>query len=170
MLNLYVVIHAGSFSFHAVAAMGELADGLTSSTKIDSSRVEYWVGKTSKTSGSSTRHSSTFELDFWGRVFRVKLGNSEKNESSPSEIVESSKLDLPSIFKLLELESIEYRVWHSLKNSSMAAPMLSIYPKTLKKSSRFFKTVIKVPEFLYLFIDQLIWLATKWPASKVQPR
>ena len=115
------------------AAIGEFADGHTSSTKIESSRVEYRVGKISKTIESSTRHSSTFELYFWGRVFRVKLGNLEKNELSPTEIVESSKLSLPSIFKLLELESIEYRVWHSRKNSPMVAAYLT--NKKLKSKS-----------------------------------
>ena len=113
--------------------MGEFADGHTSSTKIESSRVEYWVGKISKTIESSTRHSSTFELYFWGRVFRVKLGNLEKNELSQTEIVKSSKLGLPSIFKLLELESIEYRVWHSRKNSPMVAAFLT--NKKLKSKS-----------------------------------
>ena len=62
------------FNIRMEAAMGEFADGHTSSTKIQSSRVEYRVGKISKTIESSTRCSSTFELDFWGRVFRVKLG------------------------------------------------------------------------------------------------
>ena len=104
--------------------MGEFADGHTSLTKIESSRVEYRVGKIDKTIKSSTQHSSTFELDFWGRVFQGKLRNSEKNELSPSEIVESSKLNLPSIFKLLELENTEYRVRHSRKNSPMAAPAI----------------------------------------------
>ena len=45
-----------------------------------------------------------------------------ENESSPSEIVKSSKLDLPSIFKLLELENIKYRVRHSRKCSPMVGP------------------------------------------------
>ena len=148
MWNLYVVIHAGSFSCHAVAAMGEFANGLTSSTKIESSRVEYWVGKTSKTSESSTRHSSTFELDFWGRVFRVKLGNSEKNESSPSEIVKSSKLDLPSIFKLLELKNIESRVRHSRKNSPMAVQLTcSLYVNTTTQKS--VTTISMLPSYLF---------------------
>ena len=44
-------------------AMGEFADGHTSSTKVEPGRVEYRVGKTFENSESSTRFSSNLELD-----------------------------------------------------------------------------------------------------------
>ena len=54
-------------------------------------------------------------------------------------IVESSKLEPPSILKHLKLEKIGYRVQHSRKNSPMAAPQLLGAAKSLNwNGSRFF--------------------------------
>ena len=66
---MLLVLHCKSFVIlNTRPAMGQFADGHTSSTKIKSSQVEYQVGKTSKNIESSTRYSSTLELEFWGRV------------------------------------------------------------------------------------------------------
>ena len=46
-----------------LAAMGEFADGHTSSTKVEPSRVEHRVGKTFENIESTTRFSSNLELD-----------------------------------------------------------------------------------------------------------
>ena len=118
--------------------MGEFADGHTSSTKVEPSRVEYWVGKTFENVESSTHFLNSFLIPWtpFYSYFLQGLGSSTPSKTQKlgenwfylKNLSIKSICSRPtSILKHLELKKIEYRVQPSWKNSPMAGVRPSFF-------------------------------------------